>query len=114
MALVGGEVVLDPLLGHLCYLLLARPGAAGEDPPFGVARDKDGLGDGRRQAVSCAAAPGAKAVVARRPAARTAASTDAHTFKNFASAIPQMGYFFLWITLRAISRRKVEPRSRGS
>jgi hypothetical protein len=25
-----------------------------------------------------------------------------------------MGYFFLWITLRAISRRRVAPRSRGS
>jgi hypothetical protein len=40
------------------------------------------------QAASCAAAPGVKVVAARRPAARTAASTDAHTFKKVAFAIP--------------------------
>jgi hypothetical protein len=74
VALVGGEVAFDPHFERLRYLLLAYPGAVGEEPPL--------------QPASCAAAPGAKAVAARRLAARTAASTDAPAFKKFVSAIP--------------------------
>src|ERR671916_705108 len=41
------------------------------------------------QPISCAAASGAKAIVARRPATRTAARIDAHHLKELISVIPR-------------------------
>jgi hypothetical protein len=46
--LVGLQVVLDAHSQGLCYLLLARPCAVGEELSFSIVRDKDGLRYGRR------------------------------------------------------------------